>query len=326
MAARDAETLSEVDRAAMDAALAKVRARVRDPREGVFGTDTVLWRVNRESIVFLGAGRAALLQLAHPWVAHAIDQHSKTRSDPFGRFQRTFLHVFSMTFGDLDAALRAARAVWTIHGRIRGTLPDAAGRWAAGSAYLANDPDALLWVHATLFDTALWCYERVVGRLSGAEKEQYYAETKRFAWLFGIPDDVIPPDWGSFRAYVERTLASDALEVVPVAREMCGFLLQPLVPGTGWLMEQYGELTAWLLPERLAEGFGLERGGEAGRRRTERTLDRIRRVHPWLPARLRFLPAWHEAQHRLAGRPGRDLLGEWMTRAMVGRATISRGR
>ena len=37
---------------------------------GVFGPDSAAWRVNGEAvIVFLGAGRALLLQLAHPWVA-----------------------------------------------------------------------------------------------------------------------------------------------------------------------------------------------------------------------------------------------------------------
>jgi uncharacterized protein (DUF2236 family) len=30
------------------------------------------WRVNREAILFLAAGRALLLQLAHPWVAAAV--------------------------------------------------------------------------------------------------------------------------------------------------------------------------------------------------------------------------------------------------------------
>jgi len=44
--------------------------------EGIFGAESVSWRINCESALFLGAGRAALLQLAHPWVAAALDQHS----------------------------------------------------------------------------------------------------------------------------------------------------------------------------------------------------------------------------------------------------------
>ena len=54
--------------------------------EGVFGPDSLTWRIDREALTFLGAGRALLLQLAHPWVAAAIAEHSKTIDDPIGRF------------------------------------------------------------------------------------------------------------------------------------------------------------------------------------------------------------------------------------------------
>jgi uncharacterized protein (DUF2236 family) len=37
--------------------------------EGVFGPASLTWRINREAAIFLGAGRALLLQLAHPYVA-----------------------------------------------------------------------------------------------------------------------------------------------------------------------------------------------------------------------------------------------------------------
>lgn len=75
-----------VDGEALARSLERLRGEVGDPRAGLFGPDSKLWEVNKHSISFLGAGRAALLQLAHPWVAWAIDQHSNTRSDPFGRF------------------------------------------------------------------------------------------------------------------------------------------------------------------------------------------------------------------------------------------------
>jgi uncharacterized protein (DUF2236 family) len=69
----------------------------------------VTWRIDREAAIFLGAGRALLLQLAHPWIAAAIDPHSRTFADPIGRFHRTFGVVFTMVFGDLDESLSAAR-------------------------------------------------------------------------------------------------------------------------------------------------------------------------------------------------------------------------
>src|SRR3954451_2829453 len=69
-------------------------------RDGIFGPRSAIWRVDREAATFLGAGRALLLQLAHPWIAAAIAQHSRTLSDPIGRFHRTFGTVFNLVFGD----------------------------------------------------------------------------------------------------------------------------------------------------------------------------------------------------------------------------------
>ncbi len=309
-----------VDRAALAASLERVRAGVRDPRAGLFGPESQVWRVNRNSLVFLGAARAALLQLAHPYVAWGIEQHSRTREDPFGRFRRTFLHVFRMVFGDLDTALDAARAVHATHTRIEGEIEQAAGPFAAGQRYRANEPEALLWVHATLWDTSVLCYESVVGPLSAREKETYYEETRRFAWLFGIPDAVLPADWTAFRAYCEQMLASETLVVTPPAARMARFLFRPMLPGTGALLTRYGELTAWWLPERVAAGFGLERGGAAGRRRSEATLRRLGRAWPRLPRRARFLPAYVEARRRLAGRNTPDPVGALLNRLLVGRS------
>ncbi len=74
----------------LESALDRVRANAAGPVAGVFGPDTVTWRIDREAVIFLGAGRALLMQLAHPWVAAAIAEHSKTFADPIGRFHRTF--------------------------------------------------------------------------------------------------------------------------------------------------------------------------------------------------------------------------------------------
>src|SRR5579863_1863378 len=86
---------------AMEPLWSSVAERTADPRAGIFGPSSISWRVNREAALFLGAGRASLLQLAHPWVAAALDQHSNLRSDPLARFHGTFRVVFTMIFGTL---------------------------------------------------------------------------------------------------------------------------------------------------------------------------------------------------------------------------------
>src|SRR5260370_4911561 len=117
------------------------------------------WRIDREAVLFLGAGRALLLQLAHPWVAAAVAEHSRTFTDPIGRFHRTFDVVFTMVFGSLDQALAAARNLRRRHAMIVGLLPEAIGPFDKGSLYRANQVSALRWVHVILSETASMPYD-----------------------------------------------------------------------------------------------------------------------------------------------------------------------
>ncbi len=288
--------------------LARLASRVPDKRMGLYGPGTLSWAVNKEGIVMLGGGSAALLQLAHPYVAHAVDQHSKTRADPLGRFQRTFGNVFAMIFGDLDHALSAARRVHAVHTRIRGAIHEDVGAFSKGHRYHANEEHALLWVHATLVASALDVYERVVRRLSDDERERYYDESKLFAYLFGIGDDVLPPDYRAFARYYEETIASDMLAVGAPALQMRGFLFQPPTAVHRPLLAWFEIFTAGLLPPKLREQFGFS-FGRIEREIFDRSFPALRAIHRVSPRRLRYFPAYIEARRRVAGKPERDPVG-----------------
>src|SRR5271156_2531660 len=124
-----------VAEADLERELVMVRSIVAGESAGIFGPKSVSWRLDREEAVFLGAGRALLLQLAHPWVAAAIAEHSRTVADPIGRFHQTFNTVFTMVFGTLDQALTASRRLHRRHAAVTGVLPWNAGRFAEGSQY-----------------------------------------------------------------------------------------------------------------------------------------------------------------------------------------------
>src|SRR5262245_37265043 len=198
-------------------------------------------------------------------IAHAIDQHSQTRADVTGRFQRTFRHVFTMVFGDLDDAFLAARRVHAIHSRIHGAIPERVGGWPAGTPYHANDADALRWVHATLVDTTLLVRERVGGPLPGSIKDAYVIEMNRFAALFGIPSALLPGSWAAHDAYMRAMLASDRIAVAPCARAMARFLIGrggSHQPPLGRIAES---VTALLLPPHLASQFELRSSRRSAR-------------------------------------------------------------
>jgi uncharacterized protein (DUF2236 family) len=68
-----------VTREQLEASLASLANEIRVPSEGILGPRSVAWKLGGDLAVFVGGGRAALLQLAHPMVADAVDHHSKTR-------------------------------------------------------------------------------------------------------------------------------------------------------------------------------------------------------------------------------------------------------
>src|SRR5262249_24200675 len=233
-----------------------VRATAPDPLVGLFGPNSLTWRVERESVLFLGAGRALLLQLAHPWIATAIAAHSRSLLDPIRRFHRTFSIMFSIVFGTLDQALGAARRLHQRHATIAGTLPCSAGPFPAGSAYCANELGALRWVWATLTETALLAHDLALPLLTDEERKRYYAESQMSAGLFGITSTSLPTDWASFIAYNEAMWQSEILEVTPTA---CAIADQMLHKVGRWLRIPgwYQLVTAQLLPGRLREQFKI---------------------------------------------------------------------
>jgi uncharacterized protein (DUF2236 family) len=303
-------------RKVIEQAIADLEASVSDPRAGIHGPGSVSWEVDREGALFLAGGRAALLQLAHPFVATAVDEHSATRSDVAGRFRRTFEHVYAICFGALEDAFRSARRVHKIHTHIEGVLPETLGRYRAGDAYRALDPDALLWVHATLLDSALLSFQLVVRPLAPRERDRYVREANRFGRLFGIPAAMLPNDHAAFRSYFERMVRSDAIAVGSAGASLGRFLMTPPsllhTPVTGW----YAVMTTGLLPAHLRAPFGLAFGlrERALYRATLRALRTARRI---TPARLRYVPAYVEAHRRLRGEVPVDRIGRAIERAIV---------
>ena len=294
-----------------------IRAAAAGPIAGIFGPESLTWRVDREAAVFLGAGRALLLQLAHPWVAAAISEHSKTFADPVGRFHRTFNITFTMVFGTLDQALAASRRLHRRHAVVTGSLPQAAGRFEAGSAYHANEVVALQWVHATLVETALQTHDLVLPALTNSEREQYWAEAKLYAALFGVRPADLPADWTSFAAYTEAMARSDSLAVSPAACDIAQQIFSGRATGLR-IPKWYRALTAHLLPERLREEFGFE-FGEREARSLDRALAWIRRIYPRLPMRLRAVGPYQEALARLQGGKQPDLAVRYLNRLWIGR-------
>jgi uncharacterized protein (DUF2236 family) len=301
----------------LEARLAVLESRVKRPREGLFGPQSMEWRVNGEAAIFLGAGRALLLQLAHPFVAAAVADHSRVFADPLGRFHRTFQLVFTLVFGTLQQAFFAARQLHRRHAVIRGMLPEAIGPFAKGTRYCANDAENLLWVHATLVETALLAHDLLLPPLNEQERETYYAESCLMAALYGIPRDLLPSNWAAFASY-STAMQSNILTVSIAAKNIADMLQKQAnyMPAWYWL------LSGQLLPPQVRAAFGLE-GNEASLRTVDRTVGRLRCWYQVLPSRLRHVGPFQEAQARLLGKSRPGLPTQLFNILWIGRPSLT---
>ena len=316
------DSFEVVDAAGLDRQLQQACSAVADRRAGLFGPGSVTWQVNREAAIFLGAGRALLMQLAHPWVAEAIEQHSDTFANPIGRFHRTFRVMFTMVFGSLDQSLAVARRLHRRHGTITGRMASSVGRYPAGSPYMANAVPALRWVHATLVDSALVAYGLALPPLSPEEREAYYADSRRLASLFGIPQAEMPGGWADFCAYMDAMTSSGSLRVSPSARIMAGRLLD--FADVGFPVPiAYKALTASLLPPWLRKAYALPFGAQEGRT-ARKLVRRVRRIYPHLPGWLRHVGPYREAIGRLAGRDHSGPVTRLSNRVWIGETSMPR--
>lgn len=226
-------------------------------------TSVIRW-VNDEPAIMFGAGRALLLQLAHPHVAAGVDEHSDFQHNPLKRLQGTLEAVYSMVYGPAELADGVGRRVRWIHD------------FVASPAYRANDPNNLLWVHATLLDSALGCYERLVRRLSGDEVETYYQQMTVVAERFGCPRSAQPADYAAFRTYWDEQIQS--LQVTEVGRRLGRDVIEPVLPlalhvPLRPLLAIQRLVAVGTLPETIRDGFGFSWDD-----RSQARLDRIHRV------------------------------------------------
>lgn len=249
----------------------------------LFPPDSTIRRVSAEPAILLGAGRALLLQLAHPAVAQGVQDHSDFKRAPFKRLQGTLEATFGVVFGSEELAQGIGRRIRWIHGFVTGHLAQ------QGIAYEANAPENLLWVHATLVDTALRLYEDLVEELTDDDREAYYQEMVVVAEVFGCPRSEQPPTHEAFRAYFDAEVAR--IEVTDIGRDLGRFILDPSLPlglhhplRPGLRVQAL--LTVGLLPAPLRAQFGFDWDADR-QRRYERVLRRTRRLTALTPRTLR---------------------------------------
>ena len=227
--------------------------------DSYFTDSSMLRRVHRELAVAFSGPRALLMQAAHPVAFEGFFAHTGAFEAPYERLRRTAQVMDTIAFGAREDADRATRRVRAMHKRVRGELSKPAGRFPAGTQFAADDPALLLWVLATLVDSALVVYDRYVESLSHRERDAYWQDYRVVGGLFGLRDDEMPADIAAFARYMRGMLDGDDLFVTSAARELAiDVVMRPPVPRARRpVLELVNFMTVGLLPARLRTQYGL---------------------------------------------------------------------
>jgi uncharacterized protein (DUF2236 family) len=200
---------------------------MRDADLGLFGPDSVTWRLHAEPVLWMAGFRALLLQTLHPRALAGVLQNSNFRADPWGRLIRTARFYGEVVYGSTAQARKAGARVRAMHARMSAVDPD------TGEAFRVDDPDLLRWVYVTA--TESFCSTAVRGGLALTDDEirRYYDEQRLVAELVGLDPASVPATPADIEAYYERVrpqLRADA-----DARATARFLTLPTFPWRlGW--------------------------------------------------------------------------------------------
>ncbi|MEA2217511.1 MAG: hypothetical protein QOJ35_137 [Solirubrobacteraceae bacterium] len=227
--------------------------------DSYFTDASMLRRVHRELVVAFSGPRALLMQASQPVAFEGFFAHTGAFDAPYERLRRTARVMDTIAFGSRADADRATRRVRAMHARVRGELAQPAGRFPAGTPFAADDPDLLLWVLATLVDSALVVYDRYVASLSDDERDDYWQDYRVVGGLFGLRDDEMPGDIDAFDDYMRAMLDGDDLFVTSAARELAiEIVMCPPVPlARRPVLELVKFITVGLLPAGLRRQYGL---------------------------------------------------------------------
>jgi len=211
--------------------------------------DSVSWRVFRNPVtLYVGGIAAVLLELGEPRVRHGVWDHTSFKRDPATRMRRTGLAAMITVYGARSRFEALAARVNRMHARVQGETDD-------GRAYVASDPDLLLWVQATASWAFLHAYHRHAEPLSQAERDLFYAEAEAGAALYGVESP--PASEAAMTALMTRMRPQ--LEPSPVIAELIAILrTADILPRPLRPFQKLGVRAAIdLLPPEMRRQLGL---------------------------------------------------------------------
>lgn len=275
-------------------ALAHAPGTTRAPRP--LGPDSLTWQFGFARTGLLYAGRALLMQVAHPVIGAGVRDFSDFQRDPWGRLDRSLSSLMTQLFGG-DAVIAEAARLHEMHRTIKGT-------GFHGERYSALQPEAWAWVHLSNFDTSVRYLDRLVRPLSLTEKRRLYSEWYDVGLLLGIKPAHVPATYDDVADYVDE-MVRHRLEHTPTCDVVLASLTlhgveppYPLLPRSVWRAAKRAgrpvlhDATVGTLPPALRAKLGLTWTAR-DEARLQRTLTAARIASKAIPDRaLHYAPAY----------------------------------
>jgi uncharacterized protein (DUF2236 family) len=178
------------------------------------GPGSLVWRYFGDNRMYLIGPRPAVLQNMLAELGQGVLDHSVFFADTAARVKRSLPPIFNTVYG--SDTRHPGLQVRDFHHQIKGDMPD-------GSRYHALEPETYFWAHATFVEQVLYFADTFVNRLTQADKEQIYLESKTWYRRYGVSDRPMPPDYAAFEQYWDQML-DEIVVAHPTAKYGVGYV------------------------------------------------------------------------------------------------------
>jgi uncharacterized protein (DUF2236 family) len=188
---------------------------------GLFGPETITWRIHSDPLIGLATLRSLALRVLHPEGLSGVFATARRVDDPWDRLAWTLRHLGITTFGN-------AAEVAVAGARMRAVLMQITGMTASGEEYRGDDPDLLRWLHCCQVASFVEVTRRGGLQLTDAEHETYVREQQRMAAVWGLEPDEVPGNRRELARYFRSI--RPRLRMTAPARAFIGAIVSPAVP------------------------------------------------------------------------------------------------
>lgn len=197
--------------------------RLERADDGLFGPESVTWRIMSEPVMWIAGLRAMYIQALHPRVMKGTWQNTAfaTRDGAWGRFTRTVEFVRVRTYGTTADVQRIGARLRKVHSSLRGVADD-------GSQFRLDEPELLLWVHCGEIGSYAEIARRSGVHVTSSELDEFVDEQRRSAAVVGLDPAIVPASMAELDAYYDSMRPHLAL--CPEARQAFRASFTPKVP------------------------------------------------------------------------------------------------